>query len=101
MMERIRAQVAAGLIDVTRHAWEAMADEGIASLEMLQALRQGSILEDYPTHRRGACCLVCGYTADGSPLHVVCTTSLPFVRVITVYVPRLPWWVTPTQRRAR
>jgi hypothetical protein len=99
MLERIQAQAAARLYELTRHALEEMEAELIAEEELLQALTSGQILEDYPTHSRGACCLVCGYTLSGRPLHVVCTTSLPVLRIITVYEPQLPWWVTPTQRR--
>jgi len=47
-------------------------------------------LENYPRHRRGACCLLCGYTADRRPFHMVCTTSRPRLNIITVYGPRPP-----------
>jgi Domain of unknown function (DUF4258) len=52
----------------------------------------------YPDHRRGACCLLCGYTDSGRPLHLVCTTLQSPVILITVYEPKLPKWETPTQR---
>jgi hypothetical protein len=32
-------------------------------------------------------------------LHVVCTTAGPTLILITVYKPRPPKWVSPTQRR--
>jgi hypothetical protein len=99
MIQHIRAQAAAGRFELTRHALEEIEAEAISVAELLQALASGHVLEDYPTHRRGACCLVCGYAVSGRPLHVVCTTSLAVLRIITVYEPRLPWWVTPTQRR--
>jgi len=99
MLERIQAQAAAGLYELTRHAREEMAAEAIAEEELLHALASGHVLEDYPTHHRGACCLICGFAISGRPLHLVCTTSLPRLRIITVYESQLPWWVTPTQRR--
>jgi hypothetical protein len=99
MLEWMQAQAAAGLYELTRHAQEDMAAEAITVEELLQALASGHILEDYPTHHLGACCLVCRFAISGRPLHLVCTTSLPRLRVITVYEPQLPWWVTPTQRR--
>ena len=37
-----------------------------------------------------------------SPLHVLCDFSNEgIVDIVTAYIPRRPWWVTPTQRRGR
>ena len=65
----------------------------------LESIRSGQILENYPEHRRGPCCLLLGYTGDQRPLHVVSTTAQPVLVLITVYEPKPPKWVTPTQRR--
>ncbi len=75
-----------------------MAEEGISLDEVLQAVAGGQILENYPEHRRGACCLLYGRTANGRHLHVVCTTAQPVLIVITVYELRPPRWLTPTRR---
>ena len=58
-------------------------------------------LEHYPEHRRGPCCLVCGYTVEKRPLHVVCTTEQPLLILITAYEPKPPKWETPTLRGRR
>jgi hypothetical protein len=100
-MERIRTQVGADSVRVTQHADEEMVAETISLNEVYEALLAGDILENYPEHRRGACCLVCGFTESGRPLHVVCTTGRPILIVITVYEPQPPKWVTPTQRGGR
>ncbi len=99
VLERIRAQVDVEDIRVTQHAQQEMIEEDIALNEVLQAISMGQILEDYPEHRRGACCLLYGLTRRGRALHVVCMTAQPILIVITVYEPRPPKWVTPTQRR--
>ncbi|MBI3972422.1 MAG: DUF4258 domain-containing protein [Chloroflexi bacterium] len=57
------------------------------------------MLENYPEHRRGACCLIGGTTSTGRPIHVVCTTARPMLIIITAYEPQPPKWITPTQRR--
>ncbi|MBM4122800.1 MAG: DUF4258 domain-containing protein [Nitrospira sp.] len=57
------------------------------------------VIENYPEHRRGPCCLLNGQTERGRPLHIVCTTAQPSLIIITAYEPRPPKWVTPTQRR--
>ncbi|MBU0703503.1 MAG: DUF4258 domain-containing protein, partial [Chloroflexi bacterium] len=99
VLERIRAQAGAENIRITQHAQQEMVEENIVLDEVLEALAGGQILENYPEHRRGACCLLNGLTQDGRPLHVVCTTARPKLIIITVYEPKPPKWVTPTQRR--
>jgi len=97
-LQQIRAQAAANTIRITQHAQQEMVDDGFLLDEVLEAIANGSILEDYPGHRRGACCLLGGMARDGRPLHVVCTTAEPVLILITVYEPTPPKWVTPTQR---
>jgi hypothetical protein len=80
--ERIRTQAQAGNIRVTVHAQQEMVDENISLDQVLQTITTGQILENYPHHRRGACCLVSGATQHGRPLHVVCTTAQPVLIII-------------------
>ncbi|MEX0701430.1 MAG: DUF4258 domain-containing protein [Planctomycetales bacterium] len=83
---------------MTQHVQQEMIEEGISLDEVLEAVGCGEIVENYPHHRRGACCLLHGTTAGGRPLHVVCTTSKPLLIMITVYEPKPPKWITPTER---
>lgn len=99
VLVRIKSQAAAGAFRVTQHAQQEMVQEGIRLDEVLEAIREGVILEHYPEHRRGACCLVHGFTDDGRPLHVVCTTAQPLLILITVYEPRPPKWTTSRERK--
>lgn len=99
VLERIRAQAAAENIRITQHGQQEMVEEGIILDEVLQAIATGKVLENYPEHRRGACCLIYGITRNDRPLHIVCTTAQPVLIIITVYEPKPPKWVTPTQRR--
>jgi len=75
-----------------------MVEENITLDEVLDAVSRGVILEDYPQHRRGPCCLLSGETARRRPLHVVCTTNLSVVILITAYEPKPPRWITPFRR---
>lgn len=86
-------------IRVTQHAQREMVEEDIAFDEILEAISSGGILENYPEHRRGACCLLCGRTLKGRPRHIVCTTAQALLVIITVYEPKPPKWVTPSRRR--
>lgn len=98
VLRRIRSQAAAERIRITQHAHEEMVAEGISLADLLQAIQRAEILENYPEHRRGACCLLCGTTDAGRAMHIVCTTAHPVLIVITVYEPKPPKWVTPTRR---
>lgn len=99
LLIRIRAQATERAIRVTDHAREEMEEESITLAEVLEAIANGQILENYPDHKRGSCCLLYGLTTWKRPLHVVCTTSLPRLVIITAYVPVPPKWIGPTERR--
>ena len=98
-LEQIRAQADVENIRITQHAQQEMAEEDVAFDEVLEGIATGQILENYPEHRRGACCLLNGLTKKARPLHIVCTTTRPVLIIITVYEPKPPKWTTPTQRR--
>jgi hypothetical protein len=100
VLQRIRVQANREALRVTQHAQQEMVEEEILLDDLLEALRSssGQILENYPEHRRGPCCLLGGYNRAGRPLHVVCTTSRELLIIITVYEPKPPKWITPTRR---
>lgn len=99
ILANIQEQARAELLRVTQHAQKEMDDEDITLDEVIEAIIEGQILEDYPEHKRGSCCLVYGRTKKAVPLHIVCTTTQPKLIIITVYKPTLPKWVSPTKRR--
>ena len=98
IVERIRRQAKTGNVRITRHALEEMVEESISFKEALEAIENAKVLENYPEHRRGACCLLMGKTAAERPLHIVATTMQPILVIITVYEPKPPRWVTPEVR---
>ena len=97
-LERIQMQAEARNVSFTLHADQEKFEEIIDTEGILDAISAGQILENYPKHRRGPCCLLCGFTRYGRPIHVVCTTAQPVLIIITVYEPKAPKWITPTQR---
>ncbi|MFO7905611.1 MAG: DUF4258 domain-containing protein [Pirellulaceae bacterium] len=98
---RLHEQASADEIRVTVHGHREMVDEDISYEAVREALRDCQVLENYPDHQRGACCLVCGRTGSGRFLHIVCTTTLDVIVIITVYKPQRPKWVTPFERGGR
>ncbi len=99
LLARIRNQAKNEDIRLTVHAQEEMVAEEITLDQVLEAIANCEILENYPQHRRGGCCLLHGPTQNNRPLHVVCTTTQPLLIIITVYEPKPPKWITPAQRR--
>ena len=99
MLDKLRGQARANNVRVTLHAHQEMIEESISLDEVLEAIADGQVVEDYAQHRRGPCCLLFGHTRAGRAIHVVCTTDRPTLIIITVYEPMLPKWITPTQRR--
>jgi hypothetical protein len=85
-------------VRITQHASEEMIAENVSLDDVYHAMSSAEVLEDYPEHRRGACCLLGGRTSRGRALHVVCTTDLTLAILITVYEPKPPKWVTLTVR---
>ena len=98
IIELIRSQFANEAFRVTAHAQAEMVEEEIELEDVLQCLVSGQALENYPEHRRGACCLIGGRDKKGRPVHVVCATANPLLIVITVYTPKPPKWPTPEKR---
>ncbi len=98
---RIRAQASERRIKFTLHAHQEMLEEDISTAELVVALRNCKLVENYPDHKRGACCLVCGSGGGGRMLHVVCTCEHPELIIITVYEPKPPKWETPFKRGMR
>lgn len=76
-LQRIQAQTRTEHLRLTIHAQQEMLDEDISLDQLLQTLTTGQIIENYPQHRRGPCCLMSGQTQAGRQLHVVCTTAQP------------------------
>jgi hypothetical protein len=98
---RIRHQVHEDRLRITAHAHQEMGEDDVSLDELCEVLLDAEIVENYPEHERGSCCLMCGKTAAGRHLHAVCTTALDVTVIITVYEPKPPRWTTPFQRGGR
>ena len=101
VVARLRSQAAKDAIRVSLHAHQEMVEESIMYADVQAVLSDPQLLENYPDHKRGPCCLVCGQTSAGRFVHVVCTTALELAIIITVYEPSPPKWLTPYARGER
>lgn len=94
----IRVKILLGEWRFTFNALEQADARKISEDDVLIALAQGEILEDYPDDPRGPSCLVLGH-ARGKPLHVVCGFHDSTLIIITVYWPEPTKWVDERTRR--
>lgn len=99
-LQEIQRHAAAGNVQFTQHARVEIGADGVSVSALLEAIcsEKAEIVEAYPEHKRGACCLLVGWTGGGRPLHVVRTTARPVLIITTVYEPKPPKRITPTKR---
>jgi hypothetical protein len=81
-------------IKFTDHAFNVMysAERMVTVDEVIEALLNGDIIEDYPDDPRGHSCLILGYTKKHRPIHIVCAPKPKFLTIITAYEPTLNKW---------
>ena len=71
-------------------------------MEIQQAGKNATIIEDYPEDKYSPSCLLSGFTTEGRPLHMQVTrmeTSSDKIKIITLYQPNAREWVNYTKRR--
>lgn len=100
MIEKIRAKIASGEFEFTRHAIDQSILRNILVSELRDAMQNAEIIEDYPDDKYGPSCLMLGFTSAGRPLHIQCShPSRPVLKVITLYQPDPALWIDNKVRR--
>ncbi len=95
----ISEKIRRGEYEISLHAEKERYAEDITIPDIEASIFAGEILEDYPTDPRGPSCLILGYS-QGRAIHIVCgKTSTDWIRIITVYLPKLPKWIDDRTRR--
>jgi len=92
-IQRIRNKILTGEWVLSRHARIRAGQRRIRDFDLVIAIANGEILEDYPEDQRGHSCLVLGHTTDGQPIHSVCAfdPSSKLI-IVTAYFPEPPKW---------
>jgi len=84
--------------EISLHAEKERYAEDVSINDLESAIYNGDILEDYTDDPRGPSCLILGYSKN-RPIHIVCGhSSTKWIRVITVYIPKLPKWIDERTR---
>lgn len=95
---KVRDKIRKGEYEISVHAEKERYAEDIMIHDIETAVCNGEILEDYPDDQRGPSCLILGYS-ENRPIHLVCGyTPMEWVRIITVYLPKLPKWLNERTR---
>ena len=97
-IKEIKEKIKQDKYEISFHAEKERYAENITIVDLETAISNGEILEDYPDEPRGHCCLFLGYSRN-RPIHIVCGyTTIKWIRIITVYIPKLPKWIDEKTR---
>lgn len=101
-IKTIQQLVAANKYQIKLHAVQHALKEGFDEQEMIKAILNGRIIEEYPNRQR---VLICGQAAVTNItlyLHVVCEQNYSDqVEIVTAYIPDESEWEKPPFRRKR
>lgn len=99
-LAEIRAQLADGQFEFSRHAFRRAIERNISEAEIRQAGRRARMIEDYADDKYTPSCLLLGFTEDGRPLHLqVSRADAELIRIITLYEPDPDEWYNYSERR--
>lgn len=102
--QRIRELVARREMQISDHGYDELADDGIFIQDILAAVPNAVVVEDYPAYPKGPCVLVLQRDGQDHPVHVVWgipkNASSPAV-VVTAYRPHPDRWSDDFMRRKR
>ena len=94
MIEEIREKILQGKFEFSRHATDQSILRHIQVQEIIEAITNGEIIEDYPEDKYGPSCLILGFTEVGRAIHIQCSfPSRPLIKIITLYQPDPERWI--------
>lgn len=101
-LRRIAARVQSGLVQISAHGYDEMAEDGILAGEVVNGVGAAVVIEEYPECAKGPCSLALQRDRNGSPIPVVWGIPRgqrsPAVRV-TAYRPDPARWTEDFLRR--
>lgn len=86
-------------IEFSKHVSDRMFQRNIAADEIVEAILNGKIIEEYPDDYPYPSCLILGITIRKRTLHIVVGVTDAKIWIITVYVPANDKWNDDFTRR--
>jgi hypothetical protein len=81
ILAHLRTLAAAGQLRLSLHASKKLAQEAYTVDDIITAIANSTLRENYPPYHIGPCCLLSGQTAIGRAIHIVCSTTTPMVTI--------------------
>jgi Domain of unknown function (DUF4258) len=102
-IEAIREKVCAGRYILKSHVAMHALKEGFERNQIVEAILEGSVIEEYPDDNR---VIVCGGTTLPQNtrvyLHAICEYANPaYIEIVTAYLPDESLWESPPFRRRK
>lgn len=69
------------------HSLERLQERGIYRKDIVNAIMNGEIIEQYPDDYPYPSCLILGISTSNNYLHVVCGCNNEIIKIITAYYP--------------
>jgi len=92
--------ISRGEFEFTRHAFKRAVERDISSAEIIEAVANAQMIEDYPEDKYAPSCLIFGITKAGRQLHLqVSYVDSDLVKIITLYEPDPSEWINGLKRR--
>jgi len=88
----IRAYCQDETIIATKHFADRLNERDIEYKDVLFAIMNGEVIEEYPDAYPYPCALIMSFIIGNRPLHVVAGTDGNFLWLITAYYPALEKW---------
>ncbi len=86
-IDLLRSLCKSGNVLYSAHALERIHSRGIFRKDIINAILNGEIIEQYPNDRIYPSCLVFGYSINSEIIHIVCGTNGETLVIITAYFP--------------
>jgi len=100
-IEAVKEKIAQGRYIISFTHTEKLRQRRIKAEDIEQAVKTGTIIEDYPEDRRGPSCLILGFVSK-RPLHVVCgQLDAEEILIITAYEPDPAEWESDGKTRKK
>jgi len=79
-------------VEITQHAFLRLRERGIFFYDIVNAIMNGEIIEQYPEDFPFPSCLVLGLSKKDTYLHTVCGIGNSKLWIITAYFPTIDKW---------